>query len=281
MEFKRKSFASNPAPVLAGVIRERTPREAIATIKNYALHGANGADLHLSCLDDEYKNVESIGTIIKQAPLPILGLNYNEGLDWKINDTSEEERVALLMMAIDAGAAGIDIQGYTFDKPSKAAFREEFSHLDYSFIKPRPHEVVVDPKIIEKQCDLIERVHFKGAEVLLSNHLHIVADTQMLVDLCLFLEERKPDIIKIVTNCETDEDMLESFKSMLTIKKEIKTPVTLFCNGPASPLTRIINPMLGGYMVFTSDGFNARSNFTQMDLQTIKQVLDGVEKLTK
>ena len=275
----RKSFVNNPKPILAAVIRERTPRDAIAEIKNYALHGARGADLHLSFLDEEYRNVESIAQIVEQSSLPILGLNYNQNPDWSITETSEEERVALLMMAIDAGAAGIDMQGYTFDRFSHDAFRDEFLNLDYSFIKNKPKEVVVDPKIIEKQCNLIEQIHFKGAEVLLSNHLLIPMKTDELVDLCLFLEKRNPDMIKIVTQSETDEDMLESFKSMLTIKKEIKTPVTLFCNGPTSPLTRIINPMLGGFMVFTSDGFNARSNFTQMDLTTMKQVLEGVEKL--
>ena len=276
----RKSFVANKAPVLAAVIRERTPRDAIAEIKNYALHGAKGADLHLSCLDEQYRNVESIAEIVNQSPLPILGLNYNQNPDWSVYETTEEERVELLMMAIDAGAAGVDIQGYTYDLFSHKAFREEYSHLDYSFIKNKPREVVVDTKIIEKQCDLIERVHAKGGEVLLSNHLLIPMKTDELVELCLFLEQRKPDIIKIVTQSETDEDMLESFKSMLTIKKEIKTHVTLFCNGATGALTRIINPMLGGYMVFTSDGFNARSNFTQMDLTTIKQVLDGVEKLS-
>lgn len=275
----RKSFVANKAPVLTAVIRERTPRDAIAQIKNYAIHGAKGADLHLSCLDEQYRNVESIAQIVNQTSLPILGLNYNQDPDWKVFETSEEERVELLMMAIDAGAAGIDLQGYTFDRYSHTAFREEFSNLDYSFIKNKPREVVVDQKIIDKQCDLIEQIHFKGAEVLLSNHLLIPMKTDELVDLCLFLEKRKPDMIKIVAASETEEDMIESFKSMMTIKKEIKTPVTLFCNGATGPLTRVINPILGGYMVFTSDGFNARSNFTQMDLQTIKQVLDGVDKL--
>ena len=275
----RKSFVNNPKPILADVIRERTPREAIAEIKNYALHGARGADLHLSCLDEQYRNVESIAQIVNNSKLPILGLNYNQSADWVLTETSEEERVALLMMAIDAGAAGIDMQGYTFDRPSHFAFNEDFANSNYSFVKNKPREVVLDPKIIEKQCDLIEQIHFKGAEVLLSNHLLIPMKTDELVDLCLFLEERKPDMIKIVTMSETEEDMIESFKSMVTIKKEIKTPVTLFCNGATSPLTRIINPMLGGAIVFTSDGFNPRSNFTQMDLTTMKQVLEGVEKL--
>ena len=162
---------------------------------------------------------------------------------------------------------------------ARMPYSSKIKDLD-EFIKNKPREVVVDPKIIEKQCDLIEQIHFKGAEVLLSNHLLIPMKTDELVELCLFLEQRKPDMIKIVASSETDEDMLECFKSMLTIKKEIETPVTLFCNGATGPLTRIINPMLGGCLVFTSDGFNARSNFTQLDLQTIKRVLDGVEKLT-
>ena len=131
----RKSFVANKAPVLAAVIRERTPRDAIAEIKNYAIHGAHGADLHLSCLDEQYRNVESIAQIVNQSPLPILGLNYNQNPEWVVTETSEEERVALLMMSIDAGAAGIDMQGYTFDRPSHFAFNEDFSDLDYSFIK--------------------------------------------------------------------------------------------------------------------------------------------------
>lgn len=47
--------------------------------------------------------------------------------------------------------AAVDIQGYTFDLYSKTKFREEFSYLDYSFIKGNPREVVVDGKIIDKQ----------------------------------------------------------------------------------------------------------------------------------
>ena len=218
----RKSFVNNPKPILAAVIRERTPREAIAEIKNYALHGAHGADLHLSCLEEQYRNVESISEIVKQSPLPILGLNYNQNPDWTVTETTEEERIGLLMMSIEAGAAGIDMQGYTFDRPSHFAFNEDFAHLDYSFIKNKPREVVLDPKIIEKQCELIEQIHFKGAEVLLSNHLLIPMKTEELVDFCLFIEQRKPDMIKIVTVCNTEEEMLECFKAMATIKKEIK-----------------------------------------------------------
>jgi hypothetical protein len=97
---------------------------------------------------------------------------------------------------VEAGAAGIDMQGYTFDLPSKDAFYGEDIH---SFTKGGPKEVVTAPSIIEKQCELIEQVHFAGAEVLLSCHPGIAMSCEQGVDLALFLEKRNPDIIKIVT----------------------------------------------------------------------------------
>ena len=64
--------------------------------------------------------------------------------------------------------------GDTFDLYSKIKFRQEFTDLNYSFIKGNPKEVVVDSKVIEKQMEFIEKVHSIGAEVLLSNHSGIV-----------------------------------------------------------------------------------------------------------
>ena len=63
---------------------------------------------------------------------------------------------------------------------------------------------------------------------------------------------------------------------MLTLKREIKTPVTLFCNGKTGMYTRILNPVFGGYMVFTPASTDAYS-FGQLDLQTAKRVYDGIE----
>ena len=40
------------APALAGVVRTKTAREAMAEIKNCLYHGADMIDLHLSCLED-------------------------------------------------------------------------------------------------------------------------------------------------------------------------------------------------------------------------------------
>lgn len=206
----RKSFSKVPGPMLAGVIKEQRPETAISAIRNCEYKGATGIDLHLSCLEDKFRNVDSIRHIVNSSRLPVLALNYNLSYDREFYESSEDERTNLLLKAIEAGAAAADIQGYTYDLYSKNNFRNEYSSLNYSFIRNNPKEVVVDDKTIGKQTELIEKIHSMGAEVLLSNHPGISMTTEQVVDLALFVEKRKPDIIKIVTVADTEEEMLES-----------------------------------------------------------------------
>lgn len=144
-------------------------------------------------------------SIISSSKLPVLALNYNKTCDWEDCGFSEEERIASFLRAVDAGAAGVDIQGYTFDAKSKDGF---FGEDKYSFTKGNPKEVVTDSKIISRQCEFIEEVHSKGAEVLLSCHPGIAMSCDLVVELALFLEKRKPDIIKIVTVANNEDDLI-------------------------------------------------------------------------
>ena len=275
----RKSFKSVPAPMLAGVIKENTPTMARAQIRTAEYNGATGIDLHLSCLKDEFKTVEHIKSIIDAARIPILALNYNLSYDKGFYEDSEENRTNLLFKAVEAGVAAVDIQGYTFDLYSKSAFREEFSHLGHSFIKDRPKEVVVDSKIIDKQMEFIEKVHSMGAEVLLSNHPNIPMTTEQVVELALFVEKRNPDIIKIVTLAETEEQLAEAFKTMVTLKKEVETPVRFHCGGKHGALTRVINPVLGGFMCFCNNSFAHNTDNSQPLLETAKTIIDNIKKI--
>ena len=151
------------SPVLVGVVREKTAKAAIAEIKNCIYSGAGMIDLHMSCL--EKNDTETLREIISDSRLPVLALNYNQLFDFENAGLSEEERVESFLRSVDAGAAGIDMQGYTYHLPSKSEFCGEDK---YSFTKGNPKEIVTDSSIISKQCELIEKVHSKGAEVLLS-----------------------------------------------------------------------------------------------------------------
>ena len=265
--------------MLAGVIKERTPSTASAQIRNCEYHGATGIDLHLSCLDDEFKTTEHIKFIVDSSRVPVLALNYNLSYEKGFYEDTEENRTDLLFKAVEAGAAAVDIQGYTFDLYSKNTFRTEFSDLNYSFIKNNPREVVVDSEIIDKQMEFIEKVHFAGAEVLLSNHPNIPMTTEQVVDLALFVEKRNPDIIKIVTLAETEEQLVEAFKTMITLKKEVKTPVSFHCGGKNGVLTRVINPVLGGFMCFCNDRYALNTDNSQPLLETAKVIIDNIKKM--
>lgn len=265
----RRSFLENKAPVLTGVIKEKTPAEAVAAIQQATLHGAKGIDLHLQCLAEEHQNSDSIKRIIEAIHLPLFGLNYA----WNM---TEDQRVSLLMASLDGGASGIDMQGYTFDAASKDKFNEDYASAPYSFVKYRPKEVVLDSKVIDRQCDFIERVHSVGGEILSSNHIGIYMPSDALVDLALFLEKRNPDIIKFVTVCDTEEELSDTLRAMILMKKEVKTPVTLICNGKYRALSRILNPILGGYMAFVNDGYKFDSTLGQLSLNETKQMLDAV-----
>lgn len=270
----KNALSKLPSPVIAGVVREKSAKGAIAEIKNCTYDGAMMIDLHLSCLED--RSPDAIKNIINSSKLPVLALNYNRTFDWQDAGFSEDERVKSLLSAVEAGAAGVDIQSYTYDLPSRDRFVGEDK---YSFTKGNPKEVVTDEAIIFKQCELIERVRSMGAEVLLSCHPGIAMNAEQVVELALFLEKRNPDIIKIVTISNSEEELIESFRAMSLLKKEVKTTVSYHAGGKAGSFSRIVNPMLGGHIIFCVDRFNEGSTMEQLDLKTTRIIVDNLKKI--
>ncbi len=272
----KQKLSQLTAPALAGVVKEKSILGAVAEIKNCMYDGATMVDLHMSCLEDT--SIDSLKKIIDSTNLPILALNYNNTYEGADARYTEEMRVASFLRAVEAGAAGIDMQGYTFHLPSKKEF---FGEDKYSFTKGNPKEIVTDEAIIAKQCEFIETVHVMGAEVLLSCHPGIPMTSKQVVDLALFLEKRNPDIIKIVTKAENEDDLAESIRTMLLLKKEVKTPVAYHANGKAGMLSRIINPVLGGQIAFCVDRYKAASTMEQIDLRSAASVVEQIRKITE
>ncbi len=269
-----KRISDLTPPALAGVVREYSKNAVLAEIKNCIYHGADMIDLHMSCMEDS--SVGALRDIVKASSLPILALNYNMNEKWEPLGLTEEERVEYFKRAVEAGAAGVDMQGYTFHAESKIAYLGDREH---SFASAEPCEVVTDKGVISKQCELIEWVHERGAEVLLSCHPARVMSCEQVVDLALFLEKRNPDVIKLVTLAETEDELIESFKTMRALKKEVKTAVSFHVGGSKGDLSRIINPMLGSHMIFCVDSFKATSTMGQLHLETARDIIDKTRKI--
>ena len=272
----RPKLSHMNAPAIAGVVKQKSIHGAIAEIRNCFYNGADIIDLHLSCLEE--RGEEALGWIMSSTRLPILALNYNNTYEGKDAGFGEEERAELFLSAVRAGAAGIDMQGYTFDLGSRSGFVGEDK---YSFTKGSPREIVTEGAVISKQCEFIERIHSMGAEVLLSCHPGIPMAAETVVELALFLEKRSPDVIKIVTRAESEDDLAESIRAMLLLKKEVKTPVAYHASGRAGMLSRIINPLLGGQIAFCVDRYTEASVMEQIDLRTAASVVQKVKKITE
>ena len=269
-----KKLSKADSPMLAAVIKEKDALSAIFEIKKAEESGADLIDLHLSCL--EKADIPTLKSIMAETRLPVLALNYNITEKGQPKSLSEEERTASLLTAAKAGATGVDLQGYTFDLKSRDGF---FGEDKYSFTKGNPKEIVTDEAIINKQIAFIEEVHKAGAEALLSCHPGIFMNTDTLVELALFLEKRNPDVIKIVTVANNEEELLESFKSITVLKKEVKTTVSFHASGTSGKLSRIVNPLLGSHLIFCVNGHKEGSIPEQPVLKDVRTIIDTVKKV--
>lgn len=261
-----KRFSSSKVPLLAGVVKERTVKTALDKIHYFEENGATAIDLHLSCLDDEYKTVEGIKQIVDGTSLPILALNYSRRYDWTEIDESEEDRAELLLKAVEAGVDAVDLLGYSFDVASKEKFVGEDK---YSFTKNNPLEIVTDEQVVEKQKSFIDRVHGAGKEVLLSTHPNIPMNGEQVIDLVKFLAERNPDIIKIVTRCNTEAELTEAFETMRRLTAlNLPQKISFHCCGEMGRMTRLVNPILGSYMCFCTKADDGNRIKEQLDIVT-------------
>ncbi len=269
----RPSFAFGPSPMIVGVIKQRTVRDAIAEIKNGEVRGARGFDLHLATLDEEFRNVESISQIVKATDKPILALNYNNGFFGDLG-MDEEERTALLMTAVDAGVSAVDLQGYSFDTEAKGGFVDD-AHIPEGFeflAAKKPREVALKPEIIEKQKKFIDEAHAKGAEVLISMHFGVHLSFEELKAVATFAHDVKgADIIKMVTPCETDEQLAECISSTILLKRDLSFPFSYHANGKKGMKSRMICPMLGSHIMFCNVDYGYCSDIEQLHLESMTE----------
>ena len=71
----KQKLSQLTAPALAGVVKEKSAKAAIAEVNNCIYDGADMIDLHLSCLENTA--TDELKKIITFSKLPVLELNYN------------------------------------------------------------------------------------------------------------------------------------------------------------------------------------------------------------
>lgn len=250
----RLSFLNKPYPVITGIMAGQTPQELIAGAGNAEFDGARGIAIDLADLKPEYRNRESLQRVIEAVRLPFMFFFYRSD-KWE-SGSGDEKRQELLLAAADAGASMIDVMGDWYD--------------------PSPMEITHNPGAIQKQEELIGRIHAKGADVVISSHMPCPRTAEQVLAHMRELESRGPDAVKIVTTVNTEEELAEAFRTTMILKRELKLPFIHLCTGKFSRPHRFIGPALGTSILFAVHQYEPRYAMVQPTIRAMKAVLDNL-----
>ena len=178
-----KTFLNQSKLMLTVMLQCETPEVAIGRIRNANCLGADAYGLQVETLKPEYQNPATYKKIFSEGKgRPVYVTNYRG----KNNSGKTDEELADgLVTLAESGAALCDVMGDMFCK--------------------HPEELTEDETAIKKQMDLIDLLHQKGAEVLMSSHVLKYTPAERVLEIALAQKRRGADIIKIVTGADSME----------------------------------------------------------------------------
>ena len=247
-------FLCGKVPPLVVMIQFRTPDEAIDTMKKALDEGAEAFGVQICKFLPEYRTPEVYRRVFAAANgLPIYATNYrkhsNEG---KTDDALAEE----LLEIADCGATLLDVMGDFFD--------------------PQPGELTEDEAAVEKQMRLIERIHARGAEALMSSHVKKYIPEERVVTILQAHERRGADIAKLVVGDTTPEEAMENLRICSALRQKLGIPY-LFLSGKQNTVLRRCGPMLGVCCWLCRYGDEELATKSQPILRHMKAVRDNFE----
>ena len=248
----KKTFLENNKPLLTVMVQATNPERIKDLMRKSLPFGAEAYGMQFERLELQYRNVETYRELFTFSDKPVYVTNYrlaeNEG---KSDDVLAKEILELA----DCGATLCDIMGDLFDR--------------------QPDEVAVSEKAIEKQIKLIEDLHNKGSEVLISTHIHKFTPAERCLEIALEHQRRGADISKIVTGASTMEEQLENLRIINLLKENLKIPFLFLASGECHILRRISGE-LGNCMYLCVQEYDDLATPVQPLLANVKAIRDNM-----
>ena len=215
--------------------------------------GAEAFGMQFEKLPKEYRTPEVYKDLFSCAEgKPVYVTNY---LKWKNEGKTYDDLASELIEIAECGATLCDVMGDFYDK--------------------QEDELAVDKIAIEKQMKLIDDLHSRGAEVLMSSHILKYTPAERVLEVALEHQRRGADISKIVTRAETMEEQLENLKIINMLKEKLDIPFLFLASGESN-LIRKIGGELGCAMylvVYEKDEF---VTLGQPLLKNVKAIRDNI-----
>ena len=248
----KKTFLKYNKPTLTVMVQADNPQRIKELMDKSVLEGGEAFGMQFERMNPEYRTKKVYKELFSYSGKPTYVTNYrhtqNEG---KSDDILAEELIELA----ECGATLCDVVGDLFDK--------------------QPDEMAINKDAIKKQMDLIDTLHQKGAEVLMSTHIFKYTPAQRILEIALEHQRRGADISKIVAGAETMEEQLENLKIINLLKQNLKIPF-LFLAGGECKILRRIGGEIGSCMSLCVYEYDNFSTPTQPLLKNVKAIRDNM-----
>lgn len=240
--------------MLTVMLQCETPETAIRRIRNANGLGADAYGLQVESLKAEYHNPETYKRLFAEmCGRPSYVTNYRSSSN--AGKTDDELAEGLITLA-ESGAVLCDVMGDMFCR------HEE--------------ELTDNSEAIEKQMKLIDTIHERGAQVLMSSHVLKFIPAERVLEIAFEQKRRGADIIKIVTGADSMEQQIENLRITDLLKRELGAPF-LFLSGGHSTIHRRLGITLGCCMALCVYEHDHLSTASQPLLSTMKTIRDNLD----
>lgn len=254
---KKPSFLNHKKPLLTVMVQADNPDRIYDLMRGALPEGAEAFGMQFCRMKPEYRRAEVYRELFRRAgDLPVYVTNYRAGQNKALGKSDDEIAAELLELA-ECGATLCDVMGDLFDR--------------------RDDEVARDAEAIKKQMALIDELHARGAEVLMSSHVLKFTPAERVLEIALEQQRRGADICKIVTGAGSMEEQIENLRIINLLKQNLDIPFLFLCGGECSILRRI-GGELGCFAylcVLEHDALSTASQPLLSDLREIRRMLSG------
>ena len=249
----KHTFLSYEKPLLTVMVQADNPDRIKELVTASLTEGAEAFGMQFCRMKEEYRNRETYKELFEFARLfPTYVTNYrgveNKG---KSDDILSEE----LLELAECGATLCDVMGDYFD--------------------PCEGELTMNEDAVAKQKQLIDELHKRGAEVLMSSHVLKFTPAEKVLEIALEHQRRGADICKIVVGASNMAEQIENLRIINLLKEKLDIPF-LFLSGGESHILRRVGASLGNCMslcVYEYDELATKSQPLLRDMKKIEELL--------
>ena len=251
----KPSFLNSDKPLITAMIQLATPKECIEKITASLESGADAVGIQLCCLKREYRTKEILTEIFAACKgKPIYVTSYRL---WESEGMTDDECAELLLLALDCGATLCDVIGDMYEEGAE-------------------HQISRSEEAIKKQKALVDEIHRRGGEVLVSSHTEKDLSVEENLALAQAQINLGTDVIKIVNIVDKKENLYRQVESIQKIVAMTDKKLLLLASGEGQQL-RYTGPNFGVCMYLCVEKHDEIDTPEQPLIKTIKPIRDNMK----